>query len=154
MKHLLALASLCILLVGCTGPTAPLGQSFVRTAASTGVAVGLEGHPEATPYVKTASLVVCAAANSTNIIPSQIVEQLDKSGVGTNQWAKLIINGVLGLYTSIYAYYGDTIANQPVLVGYLHALCDGMNDGLPEPPTMARALEVFHAKHKLPPHLK
>lgn len=153
MKTQLALIALAgLLLAGCTGANAPLGQSIVRTSVSTGVAIGTAQHPEATPYVRTASLVICAAANQTNVQPAQIVANLEAAGVGNDVYAKLIVNGVLGIYTSVYEYYGSAIGNEVVLLGYLKAVCDGMNDGLPPATAMSKALAG--AKKPLPPHLK
>jgi len=153
MKTKLAVFALaCLVLVGCSTSNAPFGQAFVRTAASTAVMVGTETHPEITPYLRTATHVVCAAANSTNIVPAQIVADLAAAGVSTNEISKIVVNSVINLYTTVYTYYGDSIKNQVTLIGYLHALCDGMNDGLP-PGSAAVSKRAVARPKALPPHL-
>jgi len=159
MKRLIPILALgaalvgCALFTGCSTSNAPFGQAFVRTAASTAVMVGTETHPEITPYLKTATHVVCAAANSTNVVPAQIVADLAAAGVSTNEISRIVVNSVINLYTTVYAYYGDSIKNQVILIGYLHALCDGMNDGLPPEAAAARAPSAVKPKKALPPHL-
>src|SRR5678815_5044882 len=115
MKRLLSVlalgAALGALFTGCTPTLAPLGQAFVKTAAYTGVAVGVKDHPEVVPFVRIGSDQICAAANGTNISPTKIVSDLESTKIGTNQITWFIINGAIGLYTSVYAFYGDDIAN-------------------------------------------
>jgi hypothetical protein len=151
MKTKLAVFALaCLVLTGCNG-LAPLGQAFVRTTAFTGTAVGLKKHPEAKPEVEAASLIFCAAANNTNVVPDQILSTLEASGIGGNEWAWFIVNGALGLYTSVYESYGADVKNYPVLVGYLRAICDGMRQGLG---AVSLAAKGAKPSKPLPPHLK
>lgn len=143
------------LLSGCTTTSPnnpPLSKALVTIAVSTGVSFGVEQYPEAVPYLRVATPIVCSAAAGTNIQPAEIVQALTKAGI-TNSHAKLIINSALAIYVTVFDYYGSSWqTNQVQLQGYVQALCDGLNLGLP--PDGPNSLIDKHMKaKKLPPHL-
>ena len=148
---LFSLIALACLLVGCSTTSQVLSTSVVKGAVSAATSFGLEQHPEASPYVALSADVICAAANSTNVEPANIVATLQGMGVGDNPYAKLIINSIVAIYNGVFDSYGNAwVQNKPALAGYLKAVCDGIVEGLPSPnPTLAARREK-----PLPPHLQ
>jgi hypothetical protein len=155
MKTKLAILALaCLVLTsGCSTVGHLLTPANVKVAVSAATSFGLEQYPDATPYVATAGKVICAAANSTNVSPAEVVAELEAAGVGANPYAKLIVNSVIAIYDGVFESFGaDWVNSKPQLVAYLKAVCDGITDGLPaEPATASR--RVSRPKI-LPPHLK
>lgn len=135
---------------GCqTGPK--LSPALVSVAVSTGVSLGVDKYPQTIPFIRAATPVVCAAANSTNIEPAQVVAALESSGVidKTNTTARLILNGALAVYITVFDNFGENWVNsKPELQSYLKAVCDGLTTGVPPAGLMA----PLHRK-PLPPHL-
>lgn len=139
------LAGVCLLFMGCTGPNqGPMTHAAFTAAVTLGEQIGLETHPEATPYVRAAVPVVCAVANGTNVTPAEIVKALEAANV-TNVTAKLIINGGLAIFNVVVTGLGT---NQTEIRAYGQDLCDGMRAGLPPESAMARKASL------LPPHLR
>ena len=147
MKSTIKLGLLCIsimLLAGCASNPAITHAAFTQ-AVTLGEQIGLETHPEATPYVRAAVPVVCSVANGTNVSPAEIVSALEKAGV-TNVTAKIIINGSLALFNVAVS---GLITNQTEVRLYAQDLCNGMQAGLP----LGNPKHGLTAK-VLPPHLK
>jgi len=144
---------LCLLLLnGCatTSPNAPMSHAVFTAAVTLGEQIGLETHPEATPYVRAAAGVVCSVANGTNVTPAEIVKALEAANV-TNSTARIIINGSLAILNVVVAGLG-TNDNEIRLYG--KDLCQGMQLGLP-PDDHSSLIEKHAKKGKvLPPHLR
>jgi len=126
MKLFLPILVSALLLCGCK-TNGPMTHAAFRAAVTLGEQVALEQHPEATPYLRAATPVVCAVANSTNASAGEIVAALEAAGV-TNQTAKLIINGSLALLNVVVSGLGT---NQTEARLYSQDLCAGMQAGLP-----------------------
>ena len=142
------ITSATLAFTGCKTAPGTLTKSAISGAVSGSVSIGLWKYPQAEPEVRIAETVICSAANSTNVQPTQIVDALEKAGI-TNDSSKFILNGVVAIYNGVFTSYGDAwIQNQPALQGYLSAVCDGMTAALPP-----NAPGKFSVK-LLPPHLK
>lgn len=148
MKQILSLILIVPLLLvsGCGSPNASvMSHTAFRAAVTLGEQIALDVHPEATPYVRAATPVVCGVANSSNISPAAIVAALDAAGV-TNKTTRDLVNGSLAILNVIVASIGT---NQTELRLYGQDLCAGMTDGLPPVNAVARAMS-----QPLPVHLK
>jgi len=144
LASILALVALC----GCgTTNTGQMSHALLQASVTLGEQYALQQHPEAIPYIKAATPVVCAVAHGTNANPAAVVDALYVSGLGTNDTAKLIINGSIALLNIAVASVGGT--NQPEISAYVTDVCVGMQNGLPGAPMMAK-----HANALTSPHLK
>lgn len=147
---IMALLSVLVLEQGCTSSNpnvGPMTHAAFTAAVTLGEQFALEQHPEATPYVRAAAPVVCAAANGTNVSPASIVEALNAAGV-TNATAKIVINGGLALFNVVVVGLGT---NQTEVRAYAMDLCTGMQNGLP---AFDQVAEKKRARKAMPPHLK
>lgn len=158
-KHVLSTVLACAMLVmaGCKSNNVPLPmqKALYVTAVSSGVAIGVDKYPEVVPYLRVANPIICAAGNGTNVTPVEIISALTNSpaanAVATKE-GKLILNGALNLYVSMFESYGtDWITKQEQLKEVLGWTCDAINQGLPAPTNaLMRAAKV----KQLPPHIK
>jgi len=134
-----------------------MSKALFVTTVSTGVAFGVEKYPQATPYLKVAAPIICAAGNSTNVSPADVVAALNNSpaanAIATPE-GKLILNGALVLYISLFDSYGsDYIKNTPQLQQYLQWTCESIELGLPPAKTTGFAAKDVMRLKQLPPHL-
>lgn len=112
----------------------------MTAAVAAGSGFGVEQYPDAIPDLEIARGVICAAANGTNVAPDQVVASLVAAGVN-NPHSKLIVNGSLAIYNTVFAFYGnDYVKNTPTLQLYLGAVCDGLVMGVPPRPQPPPAL--------------
>lgn len=146
-----------LLLAGCstTGTGAnPMTTAALTAAVSLGESFALEQHPEAVPFVRAGADVVCSAANGTNIAPADIVAAMTAANI-TNDTAKLILNGSIAIYDTVFAFIGTNgIQSQPALQDYTKALCAGMEQGLPTAGRAARMARSGAPSMIKSPHLR
>ncbi len=143
MKNMIIAGMVVCLLVGCSSTSKLLTPAALTSEVATGVSVGLDVYPAATPEVKIARDVICAEVGRSNVQPAAIVADLTAAGI-TNSNSKLIVDGALLVYNGVFTLLGTNVtlsAAQP----YLNALCDGLTQGIPS---------VTAARRLLPPHLK
>lgn len=100
--------------------------SQLASNVSQGVQLGLAVYPPAAPEVAVARDVVCADVAKTNVNPADIVMDLQKAGI-TSEQAKIIINGAVLIYNQVWTLLPNNDAAEP----YLAALCAGLTAGLP-----------------------
>jgi len=157
MKHhaskYLALLSVVGLLAfsGCTSTNPnvrPMTHAAFTAAVTLGEQFALEAKPEAVPYARAATAVVCSVANGTNVSPAAIVAALNAANV-TNATAKMIINSSLAIYNVVIMAY-PVSTNQSEIREYAKDLCNGLTAGLP--PTNA-GLEAKHKAALSSPHM-
>lgn len=123
--------ALSTLTTGCKTPA--MTQAIVQTTVATGVALGVQKSPQAVPYLKAATPVVCAAASGTNISPAEVVAAIEAANLDSLKTpeAVIIMNGALSLYMVIYDEYGTEAINQQAqLRAFLQGTCNGLNIGL------------------------
>ncbi len=112
-----------------------MSHAAFQSAVMLGEQFAIETHPEAVPYLRLATPIVCAAANGTNVSPAQIVAALQAAGI-TDPATKLILNGSLALFNIVVA--GITDQSEARL--YAQDLCQGLTLGLPPSgPALAHA---------------
>lgn len=154
----LATVVLCLgLLTGCKSTPIPMQKAVYVTTVSTGVAFGVERYPQATPYLRVAQPIICAAGNGTNVTPAEVVAALQNSpaanAVATPE-GKLILNGALAIYIGVFDSYGtDWVNEQEQLKQYLQWTCDAVALGLP-PIGTTNGLRSVVALRTLPPHIR
>ncbi len=136
----LSLLSLCLILAGC-GTTPVLTPAQVTQTVSTGILIGLEAYPQATPEVTIAGVIICAEAAKTNVNPQVIAADLAAAGV-TNSQSRLIVNGGLLVFETAINLAGT---NVDAALPYLQATCEGFRQALPSP--------IMRKARVLPPHL-
>ena len=152
MKHLSAIGLAAVLLFsGCKSPLAT--RELVKISVSTGVSLAVAKDPDIVPYLKASAPVVCSAANNTNLAPAEVIAALEASDAAKLKTKEGIIamNFALSLYTSLYAMYGDDIANKPMLQAWLLGTCDGIMLGLP---AGSQPKEEFVKRQALKPQIK
>lgn len=135
-----------ILLAGCTSTKQLITPAIVRQGVSALEGYSISKYPDTVPYLKAAAPVICSAANSTNLSPTQVINALEKSKANELKTPQgvLILNSLLVLYIGIWDAYGDDAVNRsPDLQSYLKATCDGMNDRLP---VDSRVLQMMLAR--------
>jgi len=109
----------------------PMTHAAFTTAVTLGEQFALEQHPEATPYLRAATPVVCSVANGTNFSPSAVVSALEAAGV-TNSTTKMILNGSLALLDVVIAgLNANNSSNYATIKLYGQDLCNGLQAGLP-----------------------
>ena len=125
------IAAVSTFATGCKTPA--MTQAIVQTTVATGVAFGIQKSPQAIPYLKAATPIVCSAASGTNISPAEVISAIESAnidGLKTPE-AVIIMNGALSLYVVLYEEYGiDAIKNQAQLKAYLQGTCNGLELGL------------------------
>lgn len=153
-------AVLCLgLLVGCKSTPQQLTKALYVTTVSSGIALGADRYPSSVPYLRVAAPIICAAGNSTNISPAEIVAALQNSPAANavaTQEGKLILNGALILYVSAYEAYGaDYVDHHEQLRNYLQWTCESFALGLPAAPnTHTNATVRSLLRKPLPPHVR
>ncbi len=135
-KHIDILAAVCLLAFiagsGCKNPA--VTRTVVSTLVSTGVAVGVSQKPDAVPYLRAATPIVCASAANTNLNPAAVVAAIQS---GTDPKLKtlsgvLLLNGALAIYTALWEQGAvDGLTDQVILQAWLWGVCDGLTLGLP-----------------------
>lgn len=151
MKTLIAplLASLSVLLCGCSTTRPLLTPAMMQEGVRTAVTYGLDKYPNATVYVRAAEPIICSASEGTNLAPAQIVSELQEADVLRTPEALLIVNSALLLYEGVYNAYGaDAVNNSAVLQPYLHAVCLGIGQGQPQALRHPRATEMNSPRSK------
>ncbi len=128
MKKTFFYLFLAVGLCGCKTTSSPVSHAAFTAAVTLGTQYGIETHPEALPYIRAATPVVCAVANGTNFSPAAVVAALDRSGL-TNASAKLIINGSLAILNVVVIAVGPT--NQTEIAAYGKDLCNGLTAAIP-----------------------
>ena len=148
MKNIKALALLTasLFLAGCSTVAPLLTPAALTSEVSQGIQVGLDVSPSSTPDVALARDVICSAAQSTNVNPQMIVNDLQVLNL-TNSNSKLIVDGALMIYENVWMLIGTNTTAQ--IEPYLTALCAGFTQGLPPVTATAKA-----SRKLLPPHLK
>ncbi len=125
-----------------------------QAAVTLGEEIAIESHPEAVPFLRVATPVVCSVANGTNVSAAAIVAQLEAAGIN-DPTARIIINGALALFNVAVS---GLSTNSSELKLFAQDLCNGMTLGLPPAPTMAIRRSALASRppppSTLPPHLK
>lgn len=150
-------ACVALIAVGCSNTSPKMTKGLYVATVSSGVAIGVDRYPKAVPYLRVAEPIICAAGNGTNVTPAEIVAALQNSpaanAVATPE-GKLILNGALILYISLFDSYGtDWVNEQEQLKLYLGYTCEALALGLPPTNQNAHVASVLQAR-KLPPHIK
>jgi hypothetical protein len=124
--------ALVLAITGCKSTIPTITPALVQQGVTTLVQYGVQKEPAAKPGVQAAALVICSAANGTNLSPSQVVADIGKINPSLNTpTAVLIENSALTLYVGVWESYGaDAVNRSPQLKLYLQATCVGMNAGL------------------------
>lgn len=155
LKSLLVLlsATLALATTGCKNHQ--MNASLVRTGVAAGVSYSAVAYPQAVPYLRMSSVVICSQASGTNLSPAEVVAAIEASpeadAIKTPEGV-IILNGALTLYNGLWESYGaDAIANAPTFQLYLKATCDGIHDGLlmNTPTLQARAARTQFASWPL-----
>lgn len=130
-SSVMIIAAIAASTTGCKTPA--MTQAVVQTTVATGVAFGIQKSPQAIPYLKAATPIVCSAASGTNISPTEVISAIEAAnidGLKTPE-AVIIMNGALSLYVVLYEEYGvDALKNQAQLKAYLQGTCNGLELGL------------------------
>lgn len=135
--NLLMLLSV-VVLCGCASNKPILSPALVQAGVSAAVGYGAAKYPQAVPYVRAAEPVICAASESTNLAPAEVVLAIQQAGVLKTPESVLIVNSALLLYSGIYNAFGADAVNQnELLQAYLKATCYGIGQGLPVNPAEA-----------------
>ncbi len=124
-------ATSLLALTGCTSIN--ISPSVVQQGVATGVKYSVSKYPTSRPYLTAATPVICSVANSTNLVPSEVITAIENSDANKLKTPEgvLILNSALTLYISIWNSYGsNAVNNATALQPYLKATCNGLNDGL------------------------
>lgn len=144
------------LFTGCANTNPKLTKELVKSAVTTGVAVGVAQEPSAIPYLRVAAPVVCEAAKGTNQSPQWVIDQLALNAQANalkNPTAVMIFNSAFGIYTGLYAQYGaDGVEERATLKAWLEGTCEGILAGLPA--TTTNGVRAVKVVTQLPPHVK
>lgn len=132
IASLIGIALISAMITGCQTSTPTISPALVQQGVTTLVQYGIQKEPAAKPGVQAAALLICSAADGTNLSPTQVVADIGKIDPSMNTpTAVLIENSALTLYVGIWESYGaDAVNRSPQLKLYLQATCAGMNAGL------------------------
>lgn len=116
---------------GCGTTGTVLTPALVRIAVQTGTSYGIMKDTNTVPYLKAATPVICSAAGSAALDPSQVVMALESSNAAQLKTpeATIIINGALAIYEAVYDAYGTNV-QASVIQPYLQAVCDGLSGAI------------------------
>ena len=131
MKKLILLGvALCAALTACQSP---IGPALTQTMVTEAVTFGVQQDTNTVPYLRACKDVICGLSAQSVVDPAAIVAALESSSAKELKTpeGKLILNGALAIYETVYYYYGADVTASKV-EPYLVALCNGLTAGLPD----------------------